>query len=97
MISNTGVASCLNAKTGDIVWQNRVPGREFWSSPIYADGKIYFSSKEGTTVVVEAADQFKLIAENKLDAGINASPAVAGNSLIVRTFTHLYRLEDPQD
>ncbi len=96
MISNRGVASCLDAKTGDVVWQDRVPGGEFWSSPVYADGKIYFSSKTGTTAVVEAARQFKLIAENKLDAGINASPAVAGNSLLLRTFTHLYCLERPR-
>jgi len=97
MISNRGVVSCLDARTGDAVWQNRVPGGEFWSSPVYADGKIWFSRKKGTTVVVEAAASFKLIAENQLDAGVNASPAVAGSSLIMRTFTHLYRLESPRD
>jgi outer membrane protein assembly factor BamB len=92
MMTDDGVATCLNALTGDIVWTKRVGGR-FWASPIAANGLIYFSSQEGRVVVIKAADDYEEVAENQLASGFNASPAVAGDSLILRTFTHLYRID----
>lgn len=92
MVNDGGVASCLDAGTGDFLWSHRLEG-EYWASPVYADGKIFFFSQQGAMPVIEAAPKFKLLAENHLDAGCNASPAVAGNSLFVRTKTHLYRIE----
>jgi len=80
-----------------MVWRNRIRG-EYWASPIYANGKIYFSSKgggkysrEGGKVsVISAAREYQLLAENEFDASFIASPAVAGNNLILRSLTHLY-------
>ena len=92
MMTDDGVATCLNAKTGEIIWTSRVGGR-YWASPIAANGLVYFPSQEGTLVVVKASDEFELVAMNKLESGFNASPAVAGDSLILRTFTHLYRVD----
>ena len=92
MISDSGVVSCREAKTGEVVWQKRLGG-QFWASPVYADGKIYFFSKEGSIPVIEAGRKFKLLATNKLDDGFNASPAIVGKSMILRTFTHLYRIK----
>jgi outer membrane protein assembly factor BamB len=93
MIDDKGVVSCLEAATGDIVWQKRISGA-YWASPLYADGRIYCFSQDGETPVIAAKREFELLAENKLDAGFNASPAVVGDSLILRTKTHLYRIRE---
>ena len=91
MTDDSGVISCLKASDGGVVWQKRLRG-DFWSSPIAADNHIYFSNKAGQTYVITTGDAFEQVAVNELDAGINASPAVAGDSLLIRTFTHLYRI-----
>ena len=80
MINDTGVASCVDAKTGTLVWQSRVGGT-FSASPIYAAGRIYLFDEDGKTTVLEAGREFKVLADNQLDNGFMASPAVAGDSL----------------
>jgi len=94
MINDDGVASCLNAMTGEKVWTKRLGGA-YWASPIYADGLIYFSSKEGTVAVIEAGPKFVLRAENEFPSGFNSSPAIVDNTLILRSFTDLYRIGLP--
>ena len=91
MVNDTGILTCLDAKTGDIHWQKRRPG-QFWSSPIYGDGKIYACDDQGVTLVLSATKEYSELAENKLSAGCNASPAVVDQSLLIRTKTHLYRI-----
>lgn len=91
-ISDQGVASCINAKTGEAIWQKRVGG-SYRSSPIYANGQIYCFSLDGLAAVFAATDEFKLLAENKFDNGCQASPAVVGDTLLVRTTKHLYCIE----
>lgn len=92
MMADNGAASCLNAKTGEVYWTKRIQGA-YWASPVYADGKIYCFSKEGKVPVFKAARKFELLATNQFDSGFNASPAFIGNAMILRTFTHLYRIE----
>lgn len=92
MVSDAGIVTCLDAATGKEVWQKRYAGN-FWASPIYADGKLYIPNQEGNTLVLAAGKEYKLLAENKLDIGCTASPAVVGNGLLLRTRTHLYRIE----
>ena len=92
MINDTGIASCLDAKTGDLVWQKRIGG-EYSASPVYADGKIWLFSEEGKTTVLKPGRSFEQLAENKLAEGFLASPAVAGRAFYLRTRTHLYRIE----
>jgi outer membrane protein assembly factor BamB len=87
-----GMLSCIDAKNGDPVWQERLGG-SFWASPIYADGRLYLFDNEGTTTVGAVGRTWNKLATNKLDDGCMASPAVAGKSLFVRTKTHLYRIE----
>jgi outer membrane protein assembly factor BamB len=90
MVSDRGTATCLDAKTGNQVWQERLGG-DFDASPVAGAGHIYFMDRDGgKTHVIEAGPTIKLIAVNKLDAGCMASPAVVGEDLIVRTKTHLY-------
>lgn len=92
MMNDSGVASCLDAKTGTEVWSKRLSGA-YWSSPLLANGLIYCWSQEGGVVIFKAAREFELVAENKFGEGFWASPAVAGKSLIVRSKSHLYRVE----
>lgn len=92
LISDAGVASCVEAKTGQQVWQQRIGG-EYSASPVYADGKIWFFSEEGKTTVIKPGRSFERLAENKLEEGFLASPALAGKALYLRTRTHLYRIE----
>jgi outer membrane protein assembly factor BamB len=93
MVNNDGIVSCLNAKTGESIWQERLGGK-FWASPLYADGGLYLFDEDGRSHVLAAGRTYKRLATNKLDNGCRASPAVAGNALFVRTFTHLYRIEN---
>ena len=94
MMNDGGVASCLNATTGVEVWTKRFDDN-YWASPLYADGLIYCFSQTGNIPVFKAGREFELVAENKLGDGFNASPAVAGRSLILRSKTHVYRIETP--
>lgn len=91
-IDDGGVASCLEARTGAEVWRERVGGN-YSASPVCAAGRIYLFSEEGKTAVLEAGRRFQVLAENKLEDGFMASPAVAGKAFYLRTRTHLYRLE----
>ena len=92
MVSNGGIASCVDAKTGEVVATVRLKGN-FAASPIYAEGRIYFVSENGPVTVVEAGRELKVLAVNELADNCMASPAVAGSALFLRTRTHLYRIE----
>ncbi|CAN5880342.1 PQQ-binding-like beta-propeller repeat protein [soil metagenome] len=95
MINDVGIASAVEAKTGELVWQSRVGGT-FSASPIAVNGRIYLFDEDGKTTVIEAGREFKALAENTLDNGFMASPAVGGNALYVRTRTDVYRIEEAQ-
>jgi outer membrane protein assembly factor BamB len=92
MTDDAGIVSCVNAETGEEVWRGRLNGN-YSASPIYADGRVYFFNEDGVTTVIEAGTALKVIAENELDDGFMASPAVVGHALFLRTKTHLYRVE----
>ena len=93
MVDDGGIAACLEAKTGEEVWKERLGGN-FSASPILVGNHIYFFDEEGKSHVVEAATEFKRISENELEAGCMASPAVSGDTLYVRTKTHLYAIRN---
>jgi len=87
-----GLVTCLNAHTGDVHFRERLGGN-YSASPLHANGKIYFHSREGTTTVLQAGKTFKVLAKNKLNGQHMASAAVDGNALILRTDQALYRIE----
>lgn len=91
MIDDGGITSCLDAKTGEEIWRERVQGN-YSSSPIIANGRIYVCSEEGKVAVFAAEREFKLLSETNLPGGFMASPAVSGDALFLRTKTHLYRI-----
>lgn len=95
MMNDSGVASCLDAVTGAEIWTKRLGG-DYWASPLYADGLIYCFSQQGDVPVFKAGREFEQVAQNKLDDGFIASPAVAHRSLILRSKTHVYRIAAPR-
>ena len=90
-IHEGGIATCMDAKTGDVIWQARVGGQH-WASPILAGGKIYFLSEEGETVVIETGRRYKEIARNRLDQRTQASIAVARGRFYIRTASDLWAI-----
>jgi outer membrane protein assembly factor BamB len=92
MVTDSGIAACIDAETAEPLWQERLGG-DYSASPLYADGRIYFFSEDGRTVVIKPGAKFEQIADNRLGDGFMASPAVAGKSLVLRSRTHLYRVE----
>jgi outer membrane protein assembly factor BamB len=94
MVSDGGIASCVEARTGTLVWSHRFGGNEGYSaSPIYADGRLYFFGQRGKTTVLKPGRDYEELAVNQLDSGFMASPAVAGRALYLRTEKALYRVE----
>lgn len=84
--------TCVEAATGQVVWTERIGGK-YAASPIYADGRLYFFSQQGTTMVLKPGRTFEVLATNSLASGFMASPAVAGKAFFLRTKTHLNRIE----
>lgn len=91
LVTDTGIATCVDAKTGKEYWRARVGGNHS-ASPIYADGRIYFLSEEGESVVIAPGKELKHLATNQLDGTTLASMAVSGGSIFIRSQTHLYRI-----
>jgi len=91
IIDDKGIALCLRVADGTTVWdRSRMEPGTYSSSPLLADGKIYATSEDGSTTVLAAGDEFKILAVNKLDDYTLASPAVAGNQIFLRTAKYLY-------
>jgi outer membrane protein assembly factor BamB len=88
-ISEGGIAMCVKAETGEIVWQERIGGN-FSASPVSAEGRIYLLSDEGETTVIEAGPQFKVLERNPLQEKAQASIAISQQHLFIRTAGHLF-------
>lgn len=91
MVTDNGIATCVDAKTGKEYWRARVGGNHS-ASPIYVDGRIYFLSEEGESVVIAPGQQLKHLATNQIEGRTLASMAVSGGSIFIRSETHLYRI-----
>ena len=93
MLGNRGAVTCMDIKTGESIWRERLGGNHI-ASPILFGDRIYCCSATGKTTVIRAGRTFEKLAENELAEGFMASPAADGSALILRTKTHLYRIED---
>ncbi len=91
MVSDIGVASSVDRKTGRIYWQHRLGG-DYSASPIFADGRIYFLSEDGVATAIAPGQEFRLLARNELDGLVQASMAVSEGSIFIRSNRHLYRI-----
>ncbi|MFO0905499.1 MAG: PQQ-binding-like beta-propeller repeat protein [Pirellulales bacterium] len=92
MVSDKGVATCLDARTGQVHWSERLGGN-FCSSPLYADGRIYVGNREGQVFVLAPGKMFKILATNTTDGAVMATPAAVDRAIYVRTEHALYRVE----
>ena len=92
LISDAGIATCVDTQSGEVVWSERLGGK-FAASPIHADGKIYVGNQSGELFVLRPDRELNILASNPLDSAIMASPIAIGNQLIVRTAERLYLFE----
>ena len=90
-VSDTGVLSCVDARSGQMLWQQRLGGN-YSASPVFADGRVYVLSEEGMTTVFAPGKEFRRLGTNQLDGTTLASIAIADRALFIRTDTHLYRI-----
>jgi outer membrane protein assembly factor BamB len=91
-VTDQGVLCCISPETGRPVWQRRVGGT-FSASILYLGRYVYCSSEQGKTTVIRPGDKYQEVAANVLDGRIMATPAVCGHALVMRTDTHLYRIQ----
>ncbi len=91
-LSNQGVMTAYNAKTGERVYQERLGGTggAFTASPVASDGKIYMSSEDGDVFVVKAGPKHELLAKNPVGEVMMATPAISDGMLIVRGINHVF-------
>jgi len=82
---------CIDAKTGNSFYKERLKGK-FNASPIFADGNIYFCSIRGEIIVIKEGRELEIIAQNKLEGEIWATPAFVRNNILIRTSKYLYRI-----
>lgn len=92
IVSDNGIATCVEAKTGETIWQERLGGN-FSASPLLVDGRIYLLDEDGKTTVIKPGKEFVELAKNEIDARTLASLSVAGRAFFLRTDANLYRLE----
>jgi outer membrane protein assembly factor BamB len=90
-ITDGGVATCMKADTGELVWQQRIGGN-FSASPVASEGRIYFVGDNGETTVIKAGPEFEILAKNPLGEKVQASPAISQGQMFIRTERHLFAI-----
>lgn len=91
-VTTKNIMMCIDAATGEELWSKRVP-TSYNASPIYIKGNIWFFSTKGEVLILKAGRDYEVVAQNQMDSGIWATPAVLRNSMIMRTQDYLYRIE----
>ena len=94
---NNGLLVCYDAATGELVYRARIGGTggAYSASPIAADGRLYFTTEEGETFVVEAGPEYRLLAKNRVEGVVLSTPAASGGLLVIRTLEHVYGIANP--
>jgi outer membrane protein assembly factor BamB len=83
MATEMGIVTCIDAKTGERVWRERLGGI-YSASPVSVDGKVYLFSESGETLVLRAGRTPEVLARNKLKMRVIGSPAVSGGRIFIR-------------
>ncbi len=90
-VTDAGIFTCLRAETGEVLWQERLGGN-YSSSPVTAAGRVYVTSDQAKTTVLELGDQPKILAVNSLEEPLQASLAISQGSIFLRTEQALFRI-----
>jgi len=91
-VDSEGTMLCLDAKTGETIWSEKLKGK-YNSSPVYIAGHIYFSAIQGETLVIKEGRKLEIVDRNKLEGEIWATPAVVDGSILMRTSKYLYKIQ----
>jgi outer membrane protein assembly factor BamB len=89
IIGDSGMAMCLRAETGEIVWQERLGGN-FSASPVATEGRIFLTADSGDTTIIEAGPKLRVLASNPINERVQASLALSGGRLYLRAAQNLY-------
>ncbi len=93
LLTDNGIVTCLDAKTGEVQYRDRVPGpAKFSASPVAFDGKILLTSEEGESFVFTAGPNYELLSTNSIGEQVHASPAIAGGKIFIRGERNLYAI-----
>jgi len=105
VVSDAGFATCLDARTGALIYKERLPGasavgrgKPFYASPVLANGAVFAVSRRAGAYVIAAQPEFKLLGQNRIngdDGDFNATPALAGRQLFLRSNRTLYCIALP--
>lgn len=94
LVNRQGIATCLEALTGEVVWKERLDGA-YSASPIFAKDRIYLFNEDAVSTIIRPTRTFQAVTVNKLaPQQLMATPAVDGNAFIIRTAGYLYRIEN---
>jgi len=91
VLADNGVLSSYDAKTGEVIYQQRLP-TSFSASPVAADGKLYLASEDGDVFVVKAGRQYELLSKNVMGQPLMATPAITQGMLILRGDKAIYAI-----
>jgi len=96
LVGNNGILTAYEAKTGIRVYEQRVgKGGSFVASLVAAAGKLYITSEDGDVYVVKTGPQYELLSKNPMGEPILATPALAGDLLLVKGARHLFAIAEP--
>ena len=95
MAGDSGIISCIDAETGERLWQERT-GEIFSASPVAGDGRVYFAAESGETFVYAPERTPRLLASNSINGRIVATPAIAGGRIYFRTDERLHAVASPE-
>lgn len=90
-LADNGILNCFNAETGEVIWRERIRG-QYLSSPLWAAGYIYVTSRDGKTTVLKAGPTFEVVAENELEGTFRAGIAVSDGRLFLRSDDAIYAI-----
>jgi outer membrane protein assembly factor BamB len=92
-VSDNGVGSCVDARTGKVHWTKRLGG-DYSASPVLAGGRIYFQNESGVTTVVKTGKTFEALAANDLGERTLASPILTDGAILLRSESNLWRIQN---
>lgn len=97
LVNEPGLVQCLDLKTGNEIWKDRLGGEKVWASIVAAEGRLYVTDEAGTTFVFAPnPERLELLAKNSVDEGTNSTLAISNGQIFLRTYEHLLCIDGEQ-